>query len=730
VRRAALLLAVAVALPPAAGRAATHLFIVNHVNSNEIMGTTTWQGRLAAATRGGIVLNPSGTTLTKVLHSAGGLPSNLVLCVAESPSGALWAGTDGAGLARMKPDGTFRRTLTSFDGLPNDQVQALYVTGDSVWVGTSAGVALLTENPATGQVLLRRSDTSLSTLGALVSDDVRSFQQVGDTLWCGTMGGLSSFAEGAWSDRKAALGAAVRSLVLHADTLWAGTPSGPMRYTSGAFTPAAVGHSSGSVVLRSIGGVLYSGSETAGPFRYGAGVWTALGMVGLPSSRVNGIEPGDAGHLWIGTSAGLGEGLPPAAWQSVASSGPAVNGTQRATADSRGAWFATGNFPAPTGLGAVLHYDGSAWSLLTPASTSGHLQASSVFAILSDRSDVLWFGHCCLSSEPKPRVDRWNPATDVWDLPATTNIITFAQAPDGRVFAGSVEFGNGVYEFDPVTAALIDSLTPANTQNPTGGLSHNNLRGIAFDTRGRAWIATANNGLDIVDERGTIGDHADDIWLHLGTGFPSLQTTAVVADGPSSGWVGTTAGIARIRNDALDAAVTQAVTATLPATRIQDLTLDSGGNLWAATPGGLARVDAKTGAVESFTAADGLAGNDVRALAWDTTRATLWAGTVDGISQIYPGGGGTPGLGSGTYVYPNPLTSGATALRLGGITGDVDGEIRDLSGTVIRTFHCNPAQTEIWDLRTADGTMASPGVYLVVLRSGGQSQVLRAAVLR
>src|SRR5438132_12502733 len=119
-------------------------------------------------TLGGIVtIDPASGAIRKILRApSGGLPSNRVLAVAVSPSGLLWAGTAESGIARLRPDGTFRRTLSSFDGLPSDRVQALFVHGDSVWVGTGGGVALFTENAA-GQIGLTRAFTSAGTSGAL-----------------------------------------------------------------------------------------------------------------------------------------------------------------------------------------------------------------------------------------------------------------------------------------------------------------------------------------------------------------------------------------------------------------------------------------------------------------------------------------------------------------------------------------------------------------------------------
>jgi len=714
---------------------ATRLFIKNHVNSDGIAGIAAWQGNLAAATVGGIVfIDPASGALTKLTSAPAGLPSNGILCVALSPSGSLWAGTADRGLARLKTDSGFRRTLTSFDGLPSDRVQALYVHGDSVWVGTSGGVALFTENPTNGQFALRRSDSNASTGGALAADDVRAFQLVGDTLWCGTSAGLSAFAGGAWINRAATLGVAVRALEVHKDTLWASTIAGPRRYAAGVFMTVAAGHGGESRALHSSGGVLYSGSAGSGVFRYSpSSGWIALGTVGLSNARVNALETAPDGRLWIGTDEGLARDLSPAVgWQAFLPPGPAVGGSQRAVADARGAWFATGNFvPASGGSGNVLRYDGQSWSALTASSTGGSLQSSSVFAILSDLGGKLWFGHCCSDVDPRPRTERWDPATGVWDTLGVTNLYALKQGPTGLVYGGSVEHGNGVYVFDGTTAAILDSLTPTNTQGgTTPGLASNNLNGIAFDTAGRGWFALAENGLDIWNGNGTVKDHSDDVWLHFpGTGFPSPQTRAVVTTGAASGWVGTVGGLVRIRNDFVDPTVTAITNAKLPSLQIRDLALDSGGNLWVATLAGIARVEASSGVVESWSTLDGLVGDDVRSLAWDSRRGILWVGTTAGVSEIFPGGGAS-GFSDRSYLYPSPLGATATALHLGGITDEVTGEVRDLTGALIRRFKCDPSQNEVWDLRLANGSPASPGVYMVVLRAGDRSRILRTAVVR
>src|SRR6185436_11514083 len=126
---------------------------------------------------------------------------------------------------------------------------------------------------------------------------------------------------------------------------------------------------------------------------------------------------------------------------------------------------------------------------------------TSVFGLAEDQLGAIWMGHCCSPVDPLPRTDRYQPDTGVWSALGTTNIFVLTRGPDDLMYAGSVEYGNGVYVYDPTVPALVDSLTPLNTQGSAlgTGLASNNLRGISFDTTGRGWFAHAKVALDIWD---------------------------------------------------------------------------------------------------------------------------------------------------------------------------------------------------------------------------------------
>jgi hypothetical protein len=727
-RAAAAVLGALLAVAPAHGRT---LFVSNFINSNDVRGIAVPAGPLVLATHGGLVrFDPASGTFQKILSAPAGLPSNDLSCVAVGPSGTLWAGTAGAGVARIKPDGGFRRTLTSFDGLPSDIVTTLYVEGDSIWVGTAGGVALFTESSISGQATLRRADTKARTAGGLIGDQIAGFATLGDTLWCSTTAGFSSFSNGVWTARGPVLtGAVPRGLAVHQDTLWAATSAGPYRYASGVFLPVAGGHpGGGDWVVRSLGGTLYSGAAASAVLRYTGGGWTVVGAAGAPPGPVVDVAEGSDGTLYAATHLCLARyDAPGDRFVTLPSPGPLsdvfVPPSVHASAGGGAVWFTTGN------NGAVLHYDGSDWQTFTSTSTGGQLDDHGVFGLLVDRNDRVWLGHCCTGTPPVPRLDRFDPVAAAWDHPEGSNLITIAQAPSGRVYAGGVEFGNGVYEYDASTGALLDSLTPANTQGGTGpGLTSNITRAIAFDSAGKGWIALRDFGLDIWDGRGTDA-HGDDVWTHVGTGLPAQLTYSIAVESPTRAWLGTGGGLARIDNGVVTATWTATTVPALPAPEVNDLALDTDGNLWIATSSGLSILQ-PDGTLETFTVADGLVDDAVACLAWDAAAGAMWAGTGHGISRIVLGGGPGPGFSGRTYAYPNPVRPGDGGLRLGGLTDAIEGEVRDPAGRMIHRFHADPSSNRIWDLARPDGGPAAPGIYLVVLRGKGTSRILRVALLR
>jgi hypothetical protein len=73
-----------------------------------------------------------------------GLPTNAILALKATDDGALYVGTDGAGLWRLEPDGV---TLTRVEGIAGDHVRELLyeptVTPSMLLVLTDRGLTVL-----------------------------------------------------------------------------------------------------------------------------------------------------------------------------------------------------------------------------------------------------------------------------------------------------------------------------------------------------------------------------------------------------------------------------------------------------------------------------------------------------------------------------------------------------------------------------------------------------------
>ena len=90
----------------------------------------------------------------------------MVTALAEDPSGALWVGTEGAGLNRLAPATSgfqhFRHDAARSDSLADDTVYALHVdAGGALWVGTRSGLSrLATVDVASGRAVFETYTTS------------------------------------------------------------------------------------------------------------------------------------------------------------------------------------------------------------------------------------------------------------------------------------------------------------------------------------------------------------------------------------------------------------------------------------------------------------------------------------------------------------------------------------------------------------------------------------------
>lgn len=146
----------------------------DHVNS-----AAPWKNGVIAATDQGLALC-TAEGVVKVHDVTTGAPDNLVLSVATTAKGEVWAGTDRGGVFRWVPDDPVRN-----GGLPGSAdhggVVVLAVHGELIWCGTRRnGVVVHDIGPRGGRYVDHRSGTP----GNMLVQDLL-LDEDGAAWWCG-----------------------------------------------------------------------------------------------------------------------------------------------------------------------------------------------------------------------------------------------------------------------------------------------------------------------------------------------------------------------------------------------------------------------------------------------------------------------------------------------------------------------------------------------------------------
>ena len=262
-------------------------------------------GGVAAAFYGLGLVEVSADGRARVRGRQDGLPSDLAWSLLRDRNGALWAGTDGGGLARITPSGI--EVLRPASGLSHSFVRSFCEDREgSVWVGTNAGLNRLRD----------RKVLSWGAREGLPDENVRSVAQTSDgTLWAGTdSNGIAAFRGGRFvvpPEAAGLRGVAVRALVAGpANELWIGTSgAGLFRLAGGTLT--RYGREAGlpSEIVYAVAldakGRPWAGTYGRGVARADGRRFTVLDRAqGLPGDVVRCILHGRDGTAWIGTDGG------------------------------------------------------------------------------------------------------------------------------------------------------------------------------------------------------------------------------------------------------------------------------------------------------------------------------------------------------------------------------------------------------------------------------------------
>jgi len=188
-------------------------------------------------------------------------------------------------------------------------------------------------------------------------------------------------------------------------------------------------------------------------------------------------------------------------------------------------------------------------------------------------------------------------------------------------------------------------------------------------------------------------------------------------------YIGTSMGLTKF-----DLGIERTVTVNLPAGFGPDVTsleFDRRGNVWVGAHNGLARIDGRSGNIETFTSRNsGLVSDDIYNLYLDAISGDLYICTSQGLSIIRSTIGVPTEDLDAVYAFPNPYVVASTDDLLSfNYALPADLRVFTVAGELVAQ-----RPEPLWDGRNDAGTAVASGVYFWVL-TGENGEIGRGKIL-
>ncbi|TAE24082.1 MAG: hypothetical protein EAZ92_13775 [Candidatus Kapaibacterium sp.] len=464
-------------------------------------GTSTlWIGTL-----GGLIRLEKG--VFTCFTTKDGLPSNILVCLAEASNGALWIATRDGGISCFE-HGTFTN-FTEANGFPSNGTHGIAVGRDgTVWVGLDGKGLLRMKKDAASKISTKNFSTKLYTSNDGLSSNnvwrvlVDTSNPAHDVVWAATNGGGVSRLENGvmttFSSKDGLQNPIVSSLWRDgAGAMWFGTWGGGVsRLANGIITSFTTKEGlSHNVVYSLVGdreGALWIGTQGGGVTRLHTSSFTTYttldGLVGdfavsfaQSEKRVNRTSADSA--LWMGTYNGLSRFDGKTFTNYTTKNGLPSNNVHSLWQDSSGG-ASNGALWVGTWGGGLSRFLQGKW---TTFSTQNGLLNNIVTAIKPDvrTANGLWIG-------------TWGGVNYLENGVLTRSITAkeglplnyvFSLLPDKYAHAlwvGTWGGGLGRINLDNGTVTVF---------NDTNGLANMFIRAIVQDRDSVVWVGTVGGGL-------------------------------------------------------------------------------------------------------------------------------------------------------------------------------------------------------------------------------------------
>ncbi len=449
------------------------------------------------------------------------LSADHVLALAEDPEAGLWVGTQGGGLNHLDPEtGRSRRYLPApgeENALANGVVRDLaFDASGHLWIATEGGLDRL--DPRTGRFTHFRNDPrDPRSLGSNLVWSILFDSREG--LWVGTDGaGLNRFEaeKGGW-----------------------------IRYVRDEADPQSLGGDSVRDVFEDRNGDLWVGGYASGlhflnrhqsGFRY---FTHNRDGTGLAHKSVLSFHEDPDGTLWIGTEGGLHRRDPRSGALRLFRHQPDDPGSLGGNAvlsilrdRSQKLWV--GTFAG--GLNRLVDETAGRFErLLNDPQDPYSLSDSNVWSLLEDHRGELWVGTLSMGlNRLDRRTRRFTRYAHVPDDPSSLPGDTIWALFEDREERLWVCTGEGLCLYDRERDGFVTY----------PGASRDVLT-IQQDSRGRLWLGTRGDGLQLFDpDRGSVTS------FRSADGLPNDVVNGILEDGVGRLWLSTNEGLSRFDPEA------------------------------------------------------------------------------------------------------------------------------------------------------------------------------------
>jgi ligand-binding sensor domain-containing protein len=547
------------------------------------------------------------------------IPDNWVSALTIDAKGGKWIGTLAAGLAYYDEKKAFGKEWTKYsflDGLPSDEIHALALEGNTLWVGTKRGLAKFDGN-AWETFNMLNSDLPDNNILSIKVDKNK-------IKWIGTAKGIASLDN-------------TGNMTKYADEDVANKPIAAITFDAQGAPLLAVEYNLVKLVqkdwtvqkafidqdyidntihhiLTDAAGVTWVATSRGGIFKQNGSDWTVINRQNsrLPSNDINLIAIDNKGSRWVGTNnEGLFKYTGTSNWTQYYTSSSAIpdNTINDLKCDKSGnVWFGSKT------QGVLGKFTGYNWQTFSKDNAPIPTNALIISVGLHPDNATRWFGTDTKGVFKFDGKTWTNYHPQDHPLPgAQVSAINFDKK--GNQWFGTTD---GLARFDGKKSWSVYSL-----ENST--LPANSIATLAFDKNDVLWAGTRNGIARFVD--GTF-----QVLNTQNSKLPSNAITVIYIDKKDNKWIGT-ADKGLIKIDANGEYTTYSF-AELGDDRVKAIEYDLDGFLWVGTEtGGLARFDGTTW--KRFTVKNsGLPLNYISALAVDVV-GRLWVGTAGGGMAVY-----------------------------------------------------------------------------------------------